>query len=237
MPSSFAPLHGTPITGSVVFAAMAPAKCAAMPASAMIQENPLSRADDANSLASFGHRWADSTRTSVSISYSFRTWIAFSATGRSLVLPMMTATFRMALASLKQQKWALHCPNVQLKCPDGRPLNTCALQSNALCSPVVTHVSVSYKELNLTNLWYHRGPLSSMRQKRESLRPISRFFDDNRHIHKLRLYLLFENVQTRQKSGTAAHASCAAVPAQKFSFPQSSDTSTTRRRPESIEGT
>jgi len=176
---------------------MAPAKCAAMPASAMIQENPLSRADDANSLASFGHRWADSTRTSVSISYSFRTWIAFSATGRSLVLPMMTATFRMALASLKQQKWALHCPNVQLKCPDGRLLKI--QQKNALCSPVVTHVSVSYKELNLTNLWYHRGPLSSMRQKRETFRPISRFFDDNRHIHKLRLYLLFENVQTWQK--------------------------------------
>ena len=97
MPSSFAPLHGTPMTGSVVFAAIAPATCAAMPASAMIQENPLSRADAANSLASFGHRWADNTRTSVSIPYSLSVWIAFSATGRSLVLPIITATFRIVL--------------------------------------------------------------------------------------------------------------------------------------------
>ena len=56
MPSSFVPLHGTPITGSVVFAAIAPARCAAMPANARITENPPSRADAANSLASFGHR-------------------------------------------------------------------------------------------------------------------------------------------------------------------------------------
>ena len=75
----------------------APAKCAAMPASAMIQENPLSRADAANSLASFGHRWADNTRISVSIPYSLSVWIAFSATGRSLVLPIITATFRIVL--------------------------------------------------------------------------------------------------------------------------------------------
>ena len=45
-----------PITGSVVFAAIAPARCAAMPANARITENPPSRADAANSLASFGHR-------------------------------------------------------------------------------------------------------------------------------------------------------------------------------------
>jgi len=38
---------------------------------------------------------------------------------------------------------------VQLKCPDGRLLKI--QQKNALCSPVVTHVSVSYKELNLTS--------------------------------------------------------------------------------------
>ncbi len=35
---SFVPLHGTPITGSVVFAAIAPARCAAMPANARITE-------------------------------------------------------------------------------------------------------------------------------------------------------------------------------------------------------
>ena len=56
IPSRLVDLQGMPITGSVVFAAIAPARCAAMPANARITENPPSRADAANSLASFGQR-------------------------------------------------------------------------------------------------------------------------------------------------------------------------------------
>ena len=40
---------GTPITGSVVLAAMAPARCAALPAAAMMTPKPLSRAQAAKS--------------------------------------------------------------------------------------------------------------------------------------------------------------------------------------------
>ena len=58
MPSSTFDEHGIPITGSVVFAAMAPARCAAMPAAAMMTPKPFSRADFENCAASSGVLWA-----------------------------------------------------------------------------------------------------------------------------------------------------------------------------------
>ena len=47
-------LQGMPITGKVVFAAMAPARCAAIPAAAIIAPKPFLRALHAKSRASFG---------------------------------------------------------------------------------------------------------------------------------------------------------------------------------------
>ena len=54
MPLNVLDLQGIPITGSVVFAAMAPARCAAMPAAAIIAPNPRSLAPAAKSAASSG---------------------------------------------------------------------------------------------------------------------------------------------------------------------------------------
>ena len=56
IPEKAPPPQGMPMTGRVQLAARAPARWAAIPAAAMRQENPLSRADAANSLASFGQR-------------------------------------------------------------------------------------------------------------------------------------------------------------------------------------
>ena len=47
-PSRTGPLQGIPITGRVVLAAIAPAKCAAIPAAAMIAPKPFARALIAN---------------------------------------------------------------------------------------------------------------------------------------------------------------------------------------------
>ena len=57
-------LTGIPITGSVVLAASAPARCAAFLAAAMIAPNPFSWAVRANSPAWTGVRWAEYTWTS-----------------------------------------------------------------------------------------------------------------------------------------------------------------------------
>ena len=53
-PSSVELFTGMPMTGSVVLAAMAPARCAALPAAAMITPKPFSRAEAENACASSG---------------------------------------------------------------------------------------------------------------------------------------------------------------------------------------
>ena len=90
-PSSI-PLMGTPITGSVVLAAITPGSAAAMPAAAMITFTPRSLAPFANCSTASGVRCADSAFTSKGICISFKNLQAFSITGRSLVLPMIILT-------------------------------------------------------------------------------------------------------------------------------------------------
>ena len=58
-PSRVEDFTGMPITGSVVFAASAPARCAALPAAAMMAPKPFSWAVRENSAACTGVRWAE----------------------------------------------------------------------------------------------------------------------------------------------------------------------------------
>ena len=95
-PSRVEDLTGMPMTGSVVCAASTPARCAALPAAAMIAAKPWSRADAANSHASAGVRCALMTWTSTPMPNPLRVSIAPLTTGRSLSLPIMTATFLSA---------------------------------------------------------------------------------------------------------------------------------------------
>ena len=60
-PSSALAFTGMPITGSTVRAASAPARCAALPAAAMITPKPFSRAEAAKAPAASGVRWAEYT--------------------------------------------------------------------------------------------------------------------------------------------------------------------------------
>ena len=83
---------GTPMTGRVVRAAKAPARCAAMPAAAIMTFIPLSAAVPANSAARSGVRCAESMRTTGSISKFFNCSIQLCITGKSLSEPMITAT-------------------------------------------------------------------------------------------------------------------------------------------------
>jgi hypothetical protein len=53
-PSNVEDFTGIPMTGKVVFAAIAPAKCAALPAAAMMAPNPFSLALSENAFASAG---------------------------------------------------------------------------------------------------------------------------------------------------------------------------------------
>ena len=91
------------MTGSVVLAAMAPAKWAAMPAAATITPKPFSRALRAKSRAWSGVRWAEKTWASKGTSKALRVSTAFWATGRSLSLPMTMATFFMSVSSPKKK--------------------------------------------------------------------------------------------------------------------------------------
>src|SRR6185437_670978 len=83
---------GTPSTGSTVFAATIPGRCAAPPAAAMITSIPRDSADDAYSNIQSGVRCAEtifaSCGTSSSISRSIAGWRCL----RSDLLPMMTPT-------------------------------------------------------------------------------------------------------------------------------------------------
>ena len=55
---------GTPSTGSGVFAAVMPGRCAAPPAAAMMTSSPRRAAESAYSKSRSGVRWAETTRTS-----------------------------------------------------------------------------------------------------------------------------------------------------------------------------
>ena len=92
-PSTAPPLTGMPTTGSTVFAAMLPARWAAIPAAAMITPKPFSAARFANSAAAAGVRWALITRTSNGISQLLSCAAAAFTVGQSLSEPMMMATF------------------------------------------------------------------------------------------------------------------------------------------------
>ena len=81
------------MTGSVLAAASAPARCAALPAAAMMTPKPLARASRAKLRAASGVLCADMTRTSASMPSSLSCRTAFSTTGQSLSLPIMTAAF------------------------------------------------------------------------------------------------------------------------------------------------
>ena len=90
-PSSM-PLMGTPMTGTVVEAATTPGSAAAMPAAAIITLMPRPLACRANCSTASGVRWAERALTSKGMAMSSSCCMAFSITGRSLVLPMMMLT-------------------------------------------------------------------------------------------------------------------------------------------------
>ena len=92
-PSSVDDLTGTPMTGKSVFAAMAPARCAALPAAAMIAPKPSACAERANAAHASGVRCADRIRTSTGISSDLSFSTAFLIVPRSLSLPITIATF------------------------------------------------------------------------------------------------------------------------------------------------
>ena len=91
-PSPAEASSGTPIIGRAVLAARAPAKCAAIPAAAIITFMPFSAALSAKSAAASGVRWADIMRTTGSMPKPFNWSIQLCITGRSLSEPMTTAT-------------------------------------------------------------------------------------------------------------------------------------------------
>ena len=88
---------GMPITGSVVWAARTPARWAALPAAAMMTPKPASLAPAEKAAAASGVLWADMTWASTGMPSLLRVKMAPFTTGRSLSLPMMTATFLLSL--------------------------------------------------------------------------------------------------------------------------------------------
>ena len=96
-----------PITGRVVFAAMAPARCAALPAAAMIAPNPFSRALEENSAASTGVRCAEMILTSQGIPSFLSVTIAGFTVCRSLSLPMTTATRFISIHLLQKSEHSI----------------------------------------------------------------------------------------------------------------------------------
>ena len=107
MPSSVFDWQGIPITGRVVCAAMAPARCAAIPAAAIRTPNPFCSAPRANSAASAGVRCAEYTCTSKGTSNARSVSTAFCTTGRSLSLPITIPTFFMFDLLSKTKKGAV----------------------------------------------------------------------------------------------------------------------------------
>ena len=92
-----APLTGTPMTGLTVKDATTPGSAAERPAIAMKTSAslPLTRPSTLP-----GVLWADATAMSYGIPNLFRMPIAFSATGRSLLLPIMTDTLDIGTATV-----------------------------------------------------------------------------------------------------------------------------------------
>ena len=91
-----APLTGTPITGLTVNDATTPGSAADSPAMAMNTSESL---PFTSSSTLPGVRWADATAMSYGIPNLFRTPRAFSATGRSLLLPIITDTLDIVTAT------------------------------------------------------------------------------------------------------------------------------------------
>ncbi|EMI14813.1 hypothetical protein C883_3335 [Bacillus stratosphericus LAMA 585] len=83
---------GTPMTGSVVFAATIPGKCAAPPAPAIMTLSPLPLASVAYSNIKSGVRCADTTCFSYGMFNSSKISHACFIVSQSDVLPMMTPT-------------------------------------------------------------------------------------------------------------------------------------------------
>src|SRR5215467_13896815 len=90
---------GTPSTGSTVFEAVMPGRCAARPAPAMITSSPRSSAEEAYSNNRSGVRWAETTRVSCGTPRLVRMFEACSMVSQSDVEPMMIPT--SGLASLR----------------------------------------------------------------------------------------------------------------------------------------
>ena len=88
------------MTGSVVLAAKAPARWAAMPAAHRMTPKPLAFAFRANSAASAGVRCADRMCASNGMSSALSWAQAPFTTGQSLSEPMITATLRIIFPSL-----------------------------------------------------------------------------------------------------------------------------------------
>ena len=115
-PSMAPPFIGMPTTGSVVLAAKAPARWAAIPAAHRMTPYPLARADFAKAAAASGVRWAERMWASYGTPNSFSTVQADLTTGQSLSEPMMIATFFMRLVtSLTKQNSAVACQGT-LRC-------------------------------------------------------------------------------------------------------------------------
>ena len=90
-------LTGIPITGSVVWPAITPARCAALPAAAMIASKPFSRAFAAKAATVSGVLCALATCTSTSISNPLSTSTQPLRDGQSLFEPIISATFGIML--------------------------------------------------------------------------------------------------------------------------------------------
>ncbi len=80
-PSIVDDLTGTPMTGSGVYAARTPGRCAALPAAAIITSMPLDSASEAKRAALSGVRCAEQTSTSVSTPKSFNVLMQSFSTG------------------------------------------------------------------------------------------------------------------------------------------------------------
>src|SRR5262249_11005457 len=91
---------GTPSTGSSVWAATIPGRCAAPPAPAMMTSRPRASASPANSAIRAGVRCAETTRHSWGTSNGVRVGAAGCSVSKSDFLPRRTATSGALMRSL-----------------------------------------------------------------------------------------------------------------------------------------
>ena len=133
-------LIGRPMTGSVVYAARTPPRCAALPAAAMMTPKPRSAADFAKASAAAGVRCAEMTCASNGTPNFLSCEMAPCTTGRSLSEPMMTATFfnKLILSAMaaKQKRQSRPCKGKD--CPDGRHFTCFLLPCGLPTAPSVT---------------------------------------------------------------------------------------------------